>query len=453
MIYDLFVIGGGSGGVRASRLAAIEGLKVGLAEGWDIGGTCVNRGCIPKKLYSYASHFHEEVEIMNSFGWSVNQLDFDWKALVKNKKKELTRLNGIYNSLLKNAGVEVFNSWATFLSKNSIELSDGTIIKSKKFLIAVGGEPIVPNIKGSEFIITSDEAFDLESLPSSILIMGGGYIAVEFASIFNGLGVETTISVRGDKVLRGFDEECVNFLVNEMKKKGIKFIFNNSPIAISRSKVSNDKEFNVQFKDDTYQFSRVMAAIGRKPMIKNLGVDKAGIDLASNKSIIVDESFQTSNKNIYAIGDVIDKVQLTPVAINEAIILIKNLTKNQGSTFKYKNIPTAIFSNPNMATVGMSEESALEKFKEIDVYVSEFKPLKLTLSKSNEKVFIKLIVDCETEKVMGLHYIGNDAAEIVQGFSVAIVNGLKKRDFDNTIGIHPSSAEEIVTLREKRKKL
>ena len=453
MIYDLFVIGGGSGGVRASRLAAIEGLKVGLAEGWDIGGTCVNRGCIPKKLYSYASHFNEEVEIMNSFGWSVNQLDFDWKALVKNKKKELTRLNGIYNSLLKNAGVEVFNSWATFLSKNSIELSDGTIIKSKKFLIAVGGEPIVPNIKGSEFIITSDEAFDLESLPSSILIMGGGYIAVEFASILNGLGVETTISVRGDKVLRGFDEECVNFLVNEMKKKGIKFIFNNSPIAISRSKVSNDKEFNVQFKDDTYQFSRVMAAIGRKPMIKNLGVDKAGIDLASNKSIIVDESFQTSNKNIYAIGDVIDKVQLTPVAINEAIILIKNLTKNQGSTFKYKNIPTAIFSNPNMATVGMSEESALEKFKEIDVYVSEFKPLKLTLSKSNEKVFIKLIVDCETEKVIGLHYIGNDAAEIVQGFSVAIVNGLKKRDFDNTIGIHPSSAEEIVTLREKRKKL
>ena len=453
MIYDLFVIGGGSGGVRASRLASIEGLKVGLAEGWDIGGTCVNRGCIPKKLYSYASHFNEEVEIMNSFGWSVNQLDFDWKALVKNKKKELSRLNGIYNNLLKNAGVEVFNLWASFLDKESIELSDGTIIKSKKFLIAVGGEPIVPNIKGSEFIITSDEAFDLESLPSSILIMGGGYIAVEFASILNGLGVETTISVRGDKVLRGFDEECVNFLVNEMKKKGIKFIFNNSPIAISRSKVSNDKEFNVQFKDDTYQFSRVMAAIGRKPMIKNLGVDKAGIDLASNKSIIVDESFQTSNKNIYAIGDVIDKVQLTPVAINEAIILIKNLTKNQGSTFKYKNIPTAIFSNPNMATVGMSEESALEKFKEIDVYISEFRPLKLTLSKSDEKVFIKLIVDCETERVIGLHYIGIDAAEIVQGFSVAIVSGLKKRDFDNTIGIHPSSAEEIVTLREKRKKL
>ena len=209
----------------------------------------------------------------------------------------------------------------------------------------------------------------------------------------------------------------------------------------------------MQYKDNTYQFSKVMAAIGRKAMIKNLGVEKAGIDLTSNKSVVVDEFFQTSNKNIYAIGDVIDKVQLTPVAINEAIILIKNLTKNQGSTFKYKNIPTAIFSNPNMATVGMSEESALEKFKEIDVYVSEFKPLKLTLSKSNEKVFIKLIVDCETEKVIGLHYIGNDAAEIVQGFSVAIVNGLKKRDFDNTIGIHPSSAEEIVTLREKRKKL
>lgn len=453
MIYDLFVIGGGSGGVRASRLAGIEGLKVGLAEGWDIGGTCVNRGCIPKKLYSYAAHFNEEIEIMNSFGWSVGQIDFDWKALVENKKKELIRLNGIYKNLLKNAGVELFNSWASFLDKGTIELSDGTIIKSKKFLISVGGKPLVPDIKGSEYIITSDEAFDLEKLPSSILIMGGGYIAVEFASIFNGLGVETTICVRGDRVLRGFDEECVNFLINEMKKKGIKFIFNNSPIAVTCSQTENDKRFNVQFKDDTYQFSKVMAAIGRRPMIENLGTGKADISLSSNKSIIVDEFFQTSNKNIFAIGDVIDKVQLTPVAINEAIILIKNLTKNENHTFKYENIPTAIFSNPNMATVGMSEKSALEKFKEIDIYVSEFRPLKLTLSESNEKVFIKLIVECETEKVIGLHYIGSDAAEIVQGFSVAIVNGLKKRDFDNTMGIHPSSAEEIVTLREKRKKL
>ncbi|MDC3091777.1 glutathione-disulfide reductase [Rickettsiales bacterium] len=453
MIFDFFVIGGGSGGVRASRLAALEGLKVGLAEGWDLGGTCVNRGCIPKKLYSYASHFNEEVEIMNSFGWSINQPIFDWKVLVKNKKKELIRLNGIYENLLKNAGVKVFNSWASFVDKNTIKLSDGNIIKSKKFLIAVGGEPLIPKIKGYNYIITSDEAFDLECLPNSILIMGGGYIAVEFASIFNGLGVDTTICVRGDRVLRGFDQECVDFLVNEMKKKGVKFIFNNSPSSVSCCENTSVEEYEVQFKNKVKKFSKVMAAIGRKPKSKKLKIENASIDLSTNGSIVVDDFFQTSNKNIFAIGDVIDRLQLTPVAINEAVNLIRNLTKKVNHHFNYKNIPTAIFSNPNMATIGISEESALEKHKEIDVYVSEFRPLKLTLSKSNEKVFIKLIVDRKTEKVIGLHYIGSDAAEIVQGFSVAIVKGLKKSDFDNTIGIHPSSAEEIVTLREKRNKL
>ena len=453
MIFDFFVIGGGSGGVRASRLAALEGLKVGLAEGWDLGGTCVNRGCIPKKLYSYASHFNEEVEIMNSFGWSINQPIFDWKVLVRNKKKELIRLNGIYENLLKNAGVKVFNSWASFLDKDTLKLSDGNIIKSKKFLIAVGGEPLIPKIKGSNFIITSDEAFDLECLPKSILIMGGGYIAVEFASIFNGLGVDTTICVRGDRILRGFDQECVNFLVNEMKKKGVKFIFNDSPSSVSSCENINDEEYKVQFKNKEKKFSKVMAAIGRKPKIKKLNIENANIDLSMNGSIVVDDFFQTSNKNIFAIGDVIDKVQLTPVAINEAVNLIRNLTTKVNRHFNYNNIPTAIFSNPNMATIGVSEEFHSEKFKEIDVYVSEFRPLKLTLSKSSERVFIKLIVDSKTEKVIGLHYIGSDAAEIVQGFSVAIVKGLRKSDFDNTIGIHPSSAEEIVTLREKRKKL
>ena len=265
------------------------------------------------------------------------------------------------------------------------------LIKSKKFLIAVGGEPLIPKINGSNFIITSDEAFDLECLPKSILIMGGGYIAVEFASIFNGLGVDTTICVRGDRILRGFDQECVNFLVNEMKKKGVKFIFNDSPSSVSSCENINDEEYKVQFKNKEKKFSKVMAAIGRKPKIKKLNIENANIDLSMNGSIVVDDFFQTSNKNIFAIGDVIDKVQLTPVAINEAVNLIRNLTTKVNRHFNYNNIPTAIFSNPNMATIGVSEEFHSEKFKEIDVYVSEFRPLKLTLSKSSEYLVIKNI--------------------------------------------------------------
>lgn len=445
MDYDLFVIGGGSGGVRASRVAASNGLRVGIAEGMNLGGTCVNRGCIPKKLYSYSAHFTEEIEIMKGFGWSVGKTDFNWKVLVNNKKNEIRRLNEIYNNLLKNVKVDFFKSWASFIDNNTVKLSDGKIINAKNILIAVGGEPILPELKGADHIITSDEAFDLEELPKSILIMGGGYIAVEFASIFNGLGVDTTICVRSDRILRGFDEQSVDFLINEMKKKGINFLFNMSPKEIN----VKDGIHSVRFEDKNINFGQVMAAIGRNPKIEKLGIENTDVKLTKNGSIEVNNYYQTSSKNIYAIGDVIDKIQLTPVAINEAMVLIKNLTTKNKNFVNYENVPTAIFSNPNMATVGLSEELAKKKYLEIDVYVSDFKPLKLTLTDIDERVFVKLIVETKTDKVLGLHYIGSDAAEIIQGFAVAIVNGLKKSDFDNTIGIHPSSAEEIVTLKQK----
>ncbi|MAY91237.1 MAG: glutathione-disulfide reductase [Rickettsiales bacterium] len=445
MNFDLFVIGGGSGGVRAARLAGSKGLKVGLAEGWDLGGTCVNRGCIPKKLYSYSSHFNDEVEIMKSFGWSTNGVSFNWTSLVENKNKELKRLNNIYKNLLSNAGVEVFPEWASFKNNNTIELSNGLNINAKNILISVGGEPVIPEIKGSNSIITSDEAFDLKKLPKNILIMGGGYIAVEFASIFNGLGVDTTICIRSNTILRGFDEQTVLFLKDEMEKKGIKFLFESTPKEITKK----NEIYSVDINNKEYNFEVVMAAIGRKSNTKKLKLEKTDIKTNENGSIIVNDYFETSSKNIFAIGDVIDRVQLTPVAINEAVYFIKNLEQTNKDVFKYKNIPTAIFSNPNMATVGLSEELARKKYETIDVYVSEFKPLKFTLSNINERVFIKLIVEKTSDRVVGLHYIGNDAAEIVQGFSVAIVSGLKKSDFDRTVGIHPSSAEEIVTLKQK----
>ena len=445
MNFDLFVIGGGSGGVRAARLAGSKGLKVGLAEGWDLGGTCVNRGCIPKKLYSYSSHFNDEVEIMKSFGWSTNGVSFNWTSLVENKNKELKRLNNIYNNLLSNAGVEVFSEWASFKNNNTIELSNGLNINAKNILISVGGEPVIPEMKGSNSIITSDEAFDLKKLPKNILIMGGGYIAVEFASIFNGLGVDTTICIRSNTILRGFDEHTVLFLKDEMEKKGIKFLFESTPKEITKK----NEIYSVDINNKEYNFEVVMAAIGRKSNTKKLKLEKTDIKTNENGSIIVNDYFETSSKNIFAIGDVIDRVQLTPVAINEAVYFIKNLEQTNKDVFKYKNIPTAIFSNPNMATVGLSEELARKKYETIDVYVSEFKPLKFTLSNINERVFIKLIVEKTSDRVVGLHYIGNDAAEIVQGFSVAIVSGLKKSDFDRTVGIHPSSAEEIVTLKQK----
>ena len=442
--FDLFVIGGGSGGVRAARVASSNGLKVGLAEGWDLGGTCVNRGCVPKKLYSFASHISDDFDLMDSYGWSVSKKKFSWSKLVKNKKKELSRLNNIYLSLLTNSGVKIFSSYASFVSPNSIKVGN-KIIYSKKFLIAVGTKPRKLNFFASDQIINSDEAFDLKKLPKSILILGGGYIAVEFASIFNGLGVDTTICIRGRKILKGFDDDVVENLMSNMKEKGVKFITGEFPKEIKKK---NDL-FLVNFKNlNTKKFHAVMEAVGREANVEKLNVKSAKIKLSKNSSIIVDDYFQTSNKNIYAIGDVIDRIQLTPVAIAEAMILVQNLKTEKKEKFNYNNVPTAVFSNPNFACVGYTESEAKKKFKNIEVYRSNFRPLKLSLSNIKERVFLKLITNKSNDKVVGLHYLGENAAEIIQGFSVAVVKGLKKSDFDKTIGIHPSSAEEIVTLKK-----
>ena len=440
--YDLFVIGAGSGGVRASRLAASRGLKVGLAENWSVGGTCVNRGCIPKKLYSYASHFKNELKLMRFFGWKAENISFNWRKLVSQKKKEIRRLNDIYENLLKSSGVKIHYAKAMFLDDKTLKLSNNTFIKSKYFLIAVGGKPNIPDIIGNEFAITSDQAFDLKMLPKKILIIGGGYIAVEFASIFNGLGVKTAICLRGKEILRGFDKDCTDFLTNQMKKKGIDFFLNCKIEKIEKFKGN----LSINLLNKQHTFDTVMFATGRQSNTGSIGIHKTNIKLNSNNSIKVNKFYQTSVKNIFAIGDVIDKVQLTPVAISEAKVLIGNLGNKKKSILNYKNIPTAIFSDPNMATVGLSEVEAIAKYKKIEVFTTQFKPLKYTTSNFEDKVFIKLVVEKKSQRVLGLHYIGDDAAEIIQGFSVAVVKGLKKADFEKTIGIHPSSAEEIVTI-------
>ena len=441
--FDFFVIGGGSGGVRAARVAAARGLKVGLAEGWDLGGTCVNRGCVPKKLYSYSSHFFDEYKLMSSFGWKVSRPSFSWNNLVRNKKKELRRLTLIYKNLLTNSGVEVFKNYATFLDPNTVKVNS-MIINSKKFLIAVGTKPKKLNFNASKNIITSDDAFDIKKLPNKILILGGGYIAVEFASIFKGLGVDVTISIRSKNILKGFDDDVVDRLTNSMKEKGIKFINETFPTDIS----FKNKNFYVSFKKgSTQKYDLVMEALGRVPNTESLNLKAAKVKVSKNNSIIVNNHFKTSNKNLFAIGDVIDRVQLTPVAIAEAMNLVENMFRKTKKKFHYNNLPTAVFSNPNYAFVGLTEADARKKYKKIEVFTSSFRPLKLSLSKLNEKVFIKLIVNKLNDKILGLHYLGENAAEIIQGFSVAVVKGLKKADLDETIGIHPTSAEEIVTLK------
>lgn len=446
MDYDLFVIGGGSGGVRSARYASEKGFKVGIAESKDLGGTCVNRGCIPKKLYSYASHFSSERKIMESFGWNISKIDFSWEKLVRNKKKELLRLNKIYKSLLENSGVKIFKNWASFNTKGELVLDKKKVIKSKKIIIATGGRPRRLNIDGAEYCITSDEAFDLKHMPKRILIIGAGYIAVEFASIFNGLGVETSICFRGEHILSSFDEDASKFLQNEMTKKGIKFLPKTLPDKIKRI----SEGYKVFFKDKKYKIvDQVMFATGRVPMTENLGLENLKINRNINGSIEVNGYFQTSNKDVYAIGDIIDRIQLTPVAINEAMFLVDYLKKKKKKIFSYNNIPTAVFSDPNLSTVGLTEEHARKKYKKIKIFKNEFRPLKLSLTKFNEKVLIKLIVDASSDKVVGLHFVGAEAGEIIQGFSVAIVNGLKKSDFDKTMGVHPSTAEEIVTLKSK----
>ncbi len=451
--FDFFVIGAGSGGTRASRIAAGHGARVGVAEERYLGGTCVNVGCVPKKLFVYASHFAEDFEDAEGFGWTVGERSHAWKKLIENKNTEIVRLNGIYERLIKGAGATLYDKRATLRDAHTIELRDpgqpngpAEVVTADKILVAVGGWPVVPEFMGSEHVITSNEAFYLEDLPKRIVIVGGGYIAVEFAGIFAGLGSKVTQLYRSDLFLRGFDIDVRMVVAEEMVKKGVDLRFNSNVECVTKQA---DGSLLVDLDDaETIEADLVMYATGRAPKIDGLGLEAAGIETGANGAIKVDDHWHTSVENIFAIGDVTDRIQLTPIAIAEGHALADRLFNPSGRNVGYEYIPTAVFSQPPVGTVGYTEDEARAKFGAVDIYRSTFRPMKHTLSGREERTMMKMIVDRASDRVVGLHMVGLDAGEITQGFAVAMKAGATKADFDATIGIHPTAAEEFVTMRE-----
>lgn len=444
--YDLYVIGAGSGGVRASRMAASYGARVAVAEERYLGGTCVNVGCIPKKLFAYGAHYAEDFEDARSYGWKVTPEGFDWPTLVANKNTEIERLNGIYDTLLTNAGVEIHTARATIVDPHRVRVGD-TEYSCKYILVATGSWPTVPDFPGKEHAITSNEAFYLERLPKRAIVVGGGYIAVEFAGIFSGLGVETTLVYRGPLFMRGFDDDIRNHLAEELTKKGINLVFD-ATISEMAQATGGEAKYSVTLNNgDTMTADLALFATGRHPNSAELGLEAAGVETDDRGAIKVDDYFQTSQPSIYALGDVIDRMQLTPVALAEGMAVARTLFLNEPTSVDYADIATAVFSNPNVATVGLTESEARESYKAIDVYKSAFRELKLTLTDRQERTFMKLIVDRATDRVIGIHMAGAHAGEVIQGFAVAMRAGATKADFDGTIGIHPTAAEEFVTMR------
>lgn len=446
--FDLFVIGGGSGGVRAARMAAQRGARVALAEVAAMGGTCVNLGCIPKKLYSYAAHFAESFEESHGFGWVGEAPTLNWEALKANRAREISRLNGIYVQLLKGSGVHLIDGWATLVDAHTVDVG-GKHYRAKNILIATGGKPSVPDVAGCEHVVTSNEIFDLSPFPSRLLVVGGGYIACEFASIFNGLGSQVTQLYRGAQVLRGFDDEVRAFIAGEMVKTGIALHLNTDVAAIERT----SEGLQVRLLDGShFSVDAVLYATGRVPLVQDLGLEALGIRQNDAGAIQVNAQYRTSVPSIYALGDVTARVQLTPVALGEAMVVVDQLfgpaDGKKPRSMSYEFIPTAVFTHPNIGTVGYSEADASEKFGKIRVYRTDFKALKHTLSGSTERTLMKLVVEDGTDRVVGLHMVGPDAGEIVQGFAVAMKAGATKAVFDSTIGIHPTVAEEFVTMRE-----
>ena len=443
--YDFFVMGAGSGGVRAARIAAGHGARVAVAENSDLGGTCVNVGCVPKKLLVYASHFVHDFEDARGFGWTIGENRFDWPRLIANKNAEILRLNGIYKTMLDGAGVEIITGTATLTDAHTVVV-DGKSHTAEYILVAVGGWPTVPDIPGKEHAITSNEVFFLGEMPKRIVVVGGGYIAVEFAGIFNGLGSRVTQLYRGPQFLRGFDDDVRVFLAGEMRKKGVDLQFNANIARIER----NGDVLLAELEDGgEIETDLIMYATGRAPNARGIGLEEAGVALDAKGAVMVDDYFKTSVESIYAIGDVIDRVALTPVAIAEGMVLAGNLFKNESRMADYEDIPTAVFCQPNIGTVGLTEVQARAKYGALDVYTSSFKPMKHTLTGGDEKTFMKLIVDRASDRVVGFHMVGPDAGEMTQGIGVAIKCGATKAQFDATIGIHPTAAEEFVTMREK----
>jgi glutathione reductase (NADPH) len=430
--------------VRASRVCASYGAKVAIAEDGRFGGTCVNVGCIPKKLFSYAAHFREDFRVAAAYGWTVGEPRFDWPTLLKNKDREIARLNGVYERVLVNAGVEIHRARATVLDKNSVAVN-GKTYTAKHILIATGSWPVLPPLPGIEHAITSNEAFQLERLPRRALVVGAGYIALEFASIFHGLGVETTLTYRGKRLLRGFDAELGTRIAEEMAAKGMTICFGCEPAAIRKK-----QSIEIEFTDGSIrETDLVMFATGRRPNTAKLGLESAGVKLAADGAVIVDQYSKTNIDSIHAVGDVTNRINLTPVATAEAMWLAKTLFRGEPTSVDHDNVPTAVFANPNVATVGLSEERARERHGAVDIYKASFRALKLTLTEEKERTFMKLVVDRASQRVVGAHMIGADAGEIIQGVAIAVKLGATKAQFDATIGIHPTAAEEFVTLRDK----
>jgi glutathione reductase (NADPH) len=445
--FDLFVLGAGSGGVRAARMAAATGARVAVAEERDLGGTCVNVGCIPKKLFVHASHIPDEVAEAAGFGWTATAERFDWPTLLANKNTEIARLNGIYGSLLDEAGVTLAEGRACLVDAHTVEVgSDGRRYTAENILVATGGWPSLPEIPGIENAITSNEAFHLENWPKRAIVVGGGYIAVEFAGIFHGTGVETTQLYRGPLFLRGFDDDCRRHIADQMRNRGIDLRFDSNVASLEKT----DQGVRAQLDDGSHlEADVVLYATGRRPLSEGLGLEAAGVKLRENGAIAVDAYSRTNIPNIWAIGDVTDRLQLTPVAIQEAMAFVSSVFRDEPTPVDHEYVASCVFSQPPLGSVGFTEAEARERFDAVDVYLSEFRPLKHTLSGSGERTLMKLIVEPKSDRVVGIHVAGPDAGEIVQGFAVAVKCGATKAQFDATVGIHPTSAEELVTMRNK----
>jgi glutathione reductase (NADPH) len=444
-VFDLFIIGAGSGGVRAARMAGQRGVRVAVAEDAALGGTCVNLGCIPKKLYSFAAHYAESFEEAAGFGWSHATPQFDWQTLKANRAAEISRLNAIYADLLADAGVIVLRGRARVVGAHEVAVG-GDVYGAEHIVIATGSWPVAPEVTGGELAISSNEIFDLAEFPKRLVIVGGGYIACEFASIFNGLGSRVTQLYRGQQILRGFDDEVRDFVAAEMQKKGVDIRVRAKVVALEKGNAASP--IRVGLGDGgSLAADAVLYATGRAPNTAGLGLEAQGVALAANGAVVVDAAYRSSLPSLHAVGDVIDRVQLTPVALAEAMALVDSLFGPGGQQVDYAHIPTAVFTNPNIGTIGFSEQDALARFERIRVYRSDFKPLRHTLSGSSERMLVKLVVDDANDRVVGLHMVGADAGETVQGFAVAMKAGATKAIFDATLGIHPTAAEEFVTMR------
>lgn len=443
--FDLFVIGAGSGGVRAARFAASFGARVAVAESRYLGGTCVNVGCVPKKLMVYAAHFQEDFQLSRSFGWEVEAKGFNWTTLIDNKNAEIARLNGIYEKLLINSGVQLLHGHARIVDAHTVEVN-GQHYSAEHILVAVGGWPQVPDIPGREHVTDSNQVFFLKEQPKRVLVVGGGYIAVEFASVFHGLGSETQLAYRGDLFLRGFDHDVREHLQQELSKKNMTLRFN---CDVQRIDKQADGSLRISFNNgESTDVDCIFYATGRRPMLDDLGLENVNVKLNEHGFIAVDELYQTTESSILAIGDVTGRVQLTPVALAEGMAVARRLfRKEEYKPVDYSLIPTAVFSLPNIATVGLSEEQARAEGFAVQIFKTSFRPMKLSLSEQQERIFMKLIVDQSSDRVLGCHMVGADAGELMQGIAVALKAGATKQVFDETIGIHPTAAEEFVTMR------